>query len=82
MNTFLLQEVVRFNRLLKIIKASFEDLKKAINGLILMSDELDSMFYSLLLNKVPQNWTKVSYPSLKPMNSWLKDLKARTTFIN
>ncbi len=47
-----------------------------------MSDELDSMFYSLLLNKVPQNWTKVSYPSLKPMNSWLKDLKARTTFIN
>jgi len=82
LNTFLLQEVVRFNRLLKIIKASFEDLKKAINGLILMSDELDSMFYSLLLNKVPQNWTKVSYPSLKPMNSWLKDLKARTTFIN
>jgi dynein heavy chain len=40
-----------------------------------MSDELDDMFYDLLANKVPKNWKKVSYPSLKPMSSWMKDLK-------
>ena len=81
LTTFLLQEVQRFNRLLKVIKASLEDLKKAINGLILMSDDLDAMFYDLLVNKVPKNWAKVGYPSLKPLTSWMKDLKERISFI-
>lgn len=71
----------RFNRLLKVIKVSLEDLKKAIKGLILMSDDLDAMFYDLLLNKVPKNWAKVGYPSLKPLASWMKDLKERVDFI-
>lgn len=67
----------RFNRLLKVIKVTLEDLKKAIRGLILMSDDLDAMFYDLLISKVPKNWTKVAYPSLKPLASWLKDLCER-----
>lgn len=46
-----------------------------------MSDELDSMFYDLLLNKVPQNWKKVSYPNLKPLASWMKDLRERVIFM-
>jgi dynein heavy chain len=46
-----------------------------------MSDELDSMFYSLLINKVPDNWKKYAYPSLKPLNSWIKDLSERVNFI-
>lgn len=50
-------------------------MKKAIKGLILMSDDLDAMFYDLLVNRVPKNWKKVAYPSLKPLTSWLKDLK-------
>ena len=40
-----------------------------------MSDELDAMFYDLLVNRVPKIWKKVAYPSLKPLTSWLKDLK-------
>ena len=39
------------------------------------------MFYDLLINRVPQNWKKVSYLSLKPLNSWLKDLKERVSFL-
>lgn len=46
-----------------------------------MSDELDSMFYALLINKVPDNWKKYAYPSLKPLNSWIKDLTERANFI-
>lgn len=75
LTTFLLQEIYRFNRLLKVIKETLEDLKKAIKGLILMSDDLDAMFYDLLASKVPKNWSKVAYPNLKPLTSWLKDLK-------
>ena len=81
LTTFLLQEMHRFNRLIKVIKTSLEDLKNAINGIILLSDELDSMFYDLLIGKVPQNWQKVAYLSLKPLSSWIKDLKLRVAFI-
>jgi len=71
----------RFNTLIKVIKTSLEDLKKAINGLILLSDELDSMFYDLLIGRVPKNWQKVAYLSLKPLSSWIKDLKLRVAFL-
>ena len=67
--------------MLKVIKLTLEDLKKAIKGLILMSDDLDSMFYDLLVGKVPKNWGKVAYPSLKPLASWMKDLRERVDFI-
>ena len=46
-----------------------------------MSDDLDSMFYDLLVNKVPKNWAKVAFPSLKPLTSWMRDLKERVDFI-
>jgi dynein heavy chain, axonemal len=39
------------------------------------------MFYDLLLNKVPKNWQKVAYPSLKPLGSWMRDLKLRVSFL-
>jgi dynein heavy chain len=77
----LLQESSRFNRLLKTIKSSLENLKNAIDGTALMSDELDSMFYSLLNNAVPKNWQKVAYPSLKPLASWITDLRERVAFM-
>ncbi len=41
---FLLQEVSRFNTLLGVIKASLGSLRKAIDGEVLMSHELDRMF--------------------------------------
>lgn len=47
MSTVLGQEVMRFNRLLKVINSSLRDLCKAIKGLVVMSGELDSMANSL-----------------------------------
>jgi dynein heavy chain len=47
-----------------------------------MSDDLDGMFYDLLVNRVPKIWKKVAYPNLKPLNSWLKDLRERVEFLN
>ena len=46
-----------------------------------MSDDLDAMFYDLLVSKVAKNWSKVAYPCLKPLTSWLKDLTERVHFL-
>lgn len=46
-----------------------------------MSIQLESMFDSFLLKKVPELWEKVAYPSLKPLSSWLPDLIERVEFM-
>lgn len=82
LSTVLLQEVARFNRLLSVMRSSLEELQKAINGLVVMSSELDSMYLSMLNSQVPANWEKVAYPSLKPLMSWFRDLIERVEFMN
>ena len=81
LSTFLGQEIYRFNRLLNGMKRTLEDLKKAIKGVVVMSNELDKMYTSMLNNQVPENWSKVAYPSLRPLGSWVNDLKERVAFI-
>lgn len=39
-----------------------------------MSITLERMFDSFLLKRVPANWEKVAYPSLKPLGTWVTDL--------
>lgn len=74
---FRYQEVQQFNRLLKVIKTSLTDLIKAIQGTVVMSLALESMFSSFLLKRVPENWEKVAYPSLRPLAGWVPDLVER-----
>ena len=81
LSTVLLQEVSRFNRLLTVMRNSLILLKKAIKGFIVMSEELDSMYSSFQNGRVPKNWEKVAYPSLKPLTSWYKDLQDRVAFM-
>jgi dynein heavy chain len=76
----LLAEMSRFNRLLKRCSTSLRDLQNSIKGLVVMSSELDAMFGAMLKNQVPKMWTKVAYPSLKPLSGWFKDLGERVTF--
>ena len=47
-----------------------------------MSEDLDSMYISILNSQVPKNWEKVAYPSLKPLATWYKDLLERVIFMN
>lgn len=54
----------------------------AIEGLMIMSQELDQTYFSLLNNQVPNQWLSVAYPSLKPLASWINDLKKRVEFMN
>ncbi|XP_011495537.1 PREDICTED: dynein heavy chain 6, axonemal [Ceratosolen solmsi marchali] len=78
----LIHEVERYNLLLKQIHISMENLQKAIKGFVVMSEELENVFRSLVTNQVPEIWHKVNvYPSLKTLESYIKDLELRIDFI-
>ncbi|KAJ1518310.1 Dynein heavy chain 6, axonemal [Coelomomyces lativittatus] len=77
LSTVLCQECARFNRLIRTIKSSLENLDKAIKGLVVMSVQLELVFQSLLNNEVPTTWAHAAYPSLKPLASWVDDFIQR-----
>lgn len=80
LNTFLQQEVQKYNNLNRIIKQSIGKLKKALEGHIVITHELEDLTDSILKNKVPDMWTAFSYLSSKPLMSWIQDLNKRLTF--
>ncbi len=56
MNTVLLQEISRYNKLLGVIFKSLDEVMKAIKGEIMISKASESLFNAFLLQKVPLNW--------------------------
>ncbi|KAM9385712.1 LOW QUALITY PROTEIN: dynein axonemal heavy chain 3 [Pholidichthys leucotaenia] len=81
MNTVLRQEVIWFNRLTAVVCASLVNICKALKRQIVMPSELENIFNSMLVGKVPSMWAAKSYPSLKPMGSYVTDLLARLQFL-
>jgi len=81
MNTVLQQEAIRFNKLITVIHSSLTELRRALQGLVVMSADLEAAANAMFTNQVPDIWTKKAYPSLKPLASWVDDLVDRITFI-
>jgi dynein heavy chain len=83
MNTVLIQELIRCNRLLDVMKTRLKDLKLAIKGEVVMSEELEKIANAFYIQQVPVEW---SYPlgflSLKPLNAWIEELNQRTDFFS
>ncbi|CAG0883773.1 unnamed protein product [Cyprideis torosa] len=80
MNTVLRQEASRYNLLLGVIRASLTEVTRGIKGLVLMSADLEEVFHSLSTGKVPRCWVMKSYPSRKPLGSYVNDLLQRIAF--
>mmetsp|Transcript_94413 Transcript_94413/g.252588 ORF Transcript_94413/g.252588 Transcript_94413/m.252588 type:complete len:503 (-) Transcript_94413:181-1689(-) len=81
MNTVLPQELLRFNKLYRVVFDSVVAVQKAVKGLAVMTPELEAVGTAFLDNKVPGNWKKVSYPSLKPLSGYVADFLARIFFM-
>ena len=80
MNTVLTEELLKFNKLLIRMSSSLSDVRKALKGLVVMSEELDEMGNAMVNGWVPPNWAAVSYPSMKPLGPWTTDFLARVDF--
>lgn len=74
MNTVLIQEMVRYNRLIEVIKSSLTVLEKTLNGFLMMTPEMEAFNISIKNNQVPSMWKSKSYPSLKPLMAYVVDL--------
>ena len=81
LHVVLFQEVERYNVLLKKLHATCEATKKGIKGLVVMSAELDDIFNAVAAGRVPDAWKK-TYPSVKPLGSWMRDLVQRVDELN
>jgi len=77
MNTVLVQELARYNRLLALIRSSMKDVQAAMKGLIVLSSALEAVATDLSLGRVPALWRERSYPTRKPLASYVADLLRR-----
>eukprot|EP00483_Globobulimina_turgida_P011797 UN11819 len=73
----MLQEIERYNLLLSTVSNSLINLQKGMRGLISISAELEEIANCVFNNKVPNSWKLISYPSLKSLPNWTKDLIQR-----
>lgn len=60
-----------------MVKRTLKDMVRAVKGLVVMSSELEEVYMSLVIGKVPKAWASKSYPSLKPLGSYVTDFIAR-----
>jgi dynein heavy chain len=73
----LLQELERWNSLVKRMAGSLQDLQRALIGEIGMSDELDSLGDSLFNGFLPGLWKKLTPDTQKPLGSWMMHYQRR-----
>jgi dynein heavy chain len=55
--------------------------KKALKGLVVMSEDLEKLTNSLYDNQVPALWANKGFLSLKSLSSWIEDLNERISFL-
>ena len=77
MNSVLLQEMARFNTLLAVITGSIHTLIRTLEGKLVMNPDIERMLNAFKSNAVPESWRARSYPSKKPLMSYVRDLKDR-----
>jgi len=81
-NTVVKQEADKYNRLLGLLAVQLPLFRRALKGLVVMTEDLDNVGKGLFMNAVPEQWAGVGFLSLKPLTAWYKDLNDRVDFFN
>ena len=76
-HTVFLQECELMNGLIQVMLATLEELDLGFKGELTMGDHMEKLQDALYLDRVPQVWLKVAYPSIRGLTTWLSNLKGR-----
>jgi dynein heavy chain len=76
LDNFLIRELECFNRLLTVMKQTLDALRLGLQGLALMTSDLDQALALLDSGKVPPSWA-CFYLSKKSLGPWMVDLQLR-----
>jgi dynein heavy chain len=72
----MIQETDRYNVLLNTTHITLKNLKMGIQGLMVISEELEQMMEALYNGRVPNEWTH-TFHSIKGLAPWVRDLDQR-----
>lgn len=76
MNIFLRQEIDRIQKVISLVRWTLNNLKLAIDGTIIMNEDLRNALDSIYDAKIPHRWQKISWES-STLGFWFTELMER-----
>ena len=74
LNIFLRQEVDRMQRVITVVRSTLQDLKLAIDGTIIMSENLTDALDNMYDARIPNSWKKVRVTSFNLLNFYNREV--------